>query len=604
MSTADSAGPSLNGATAFRRLLFFLILILLSLYYLMVQFQGLSDPRGMEQASIGRELARNNGFKSKVLRPVSIWQSEKANDGKTTLLEASRDTYHSPLHPILLAAIFTAVNGDDADQWRMREEHTIYQLDRVIAAVSVFCFLMAIGVNYFLICRIFDNKIAGVVALLMLLCDLNWQFSLSGLPQMLMLLLFSCATFFAYRAVENTEGGGGIALTPALIAGVFFGLLCLTHWITIWIVFGFVIYAAFFMRPKGVAGVATLIVVTLFALFPLLKNAEYSGSPGGTAFLAIFNGLTGMEDYVMRGYDLGDSYLPLQNLPFAILKASFLQANGLYASMGSIPTAPIFFIALLHPFKRPSIASFRWCLLLMWVFAVFGMSIFGLGDDPAHSNQLHILFAPLMAAYGLAFVAIIWSRVKIPEDLAILRNAHLFIIVILSAGPLIMGLPSGIRQGLSSKTRSPHWPPYFPSALNLQLASLTLENEIVVSDQPWAVAWYADRTSLWLPRDTIILSKIKEMADEENTPIAGIMISPYSSGLDPLLSNFGQYSKFGPLILDGWASIALGQRRFGALASQSREMKTLLHDYPHPVPFYGAYLVYWSAEPVYDNGNR
>ncbi len=52
MSTADSSGPSLNGATAFRRLLFFLILISLSLYYLMVQFQGLSNPRGMEQASI------------------------------------------------------------------------------------------------------------------------------------------------------------------------------------------------------------------------------------------------------------------------------------------------------------------------------------------------------------------------------------------------------------------------------------------------------------------------------------------------------------------------------------------------------------------------
>ena len=598
MSSADPTGTSLNGATIFRRILFFTILVSLSLYYLMVHFRGLSEPRAMEQASIGRELARHNGFKSKTLRPVAIWQSERAAGEKTTLAQASRDTYHAPLNPLLLAAVFSTIDAGNTDKWRMADGDTIYQLDRVVAAISVFCFLMAIGINYFLICRIFDNKIAGVVALLMLLCDLNWQFSLSGLPQMLMLLLFSCASFFAYKAVENTQGGSGIALVPTLLAGLFLGLLCLTHWIGIWIVLGFATYAAFFIKPKGVTGIAALVIVSIFIAVPIFKNFEYTGSPGGTAFYVIFHGLTGLEDWIMRGYDLGDSFLPLQDLPFSILKSSFIQAEALYGSLGSIPTAPLFFIALLHPFKRPSIANFRWCLLLMWVFAVLGMAIFGLGDGPLHSNQIHILFAPLLAAYGLAFVSIVWSRVKLPADLTFLSNAHIFVIVLLSAGPLLTGLPSTIRSGLGKNSRDPHWPPYFPSALNINIPRNTLKNEIVVSDQPWAVGWYADRTSLWLPRDTIALDKITLMAEEEGTPVAGILISPYSSGVKPLLSTYPQYSKFGSLILDSWYSIASRRARPGELAFQNREMKALLAQYPHPLSLNRASLIYWSAEPV------
>ena len=40
----------------------------------------------------------------------------------------------------------------------------------------------------------------------------------------------------------------------------------------------------------------------------LLKNYEYTGSPGGTALLAIHNGLGGSEDDVMRTFDSGDTF--------------------------------------------------------------------------------------------------------------------------------------------------------------------------------------------------------------------------------------------------------------------------------------------------------
>ena len=196
--------------------------------------------------------------------------------------------------------------------------------------------------------RIFDAKIGGVTALLMLLCDLNWQYSQTGLPQMFMLLLFSCACFFAYRAVEATEEGR-IALVPALIAGAFFGLLALTHWMAIWIILGFAIYAGFFLRPRGAAGLSALVIVLLLSIWPLLKNKEYSGSIGGTAIFAVYNGLGTSEDEIMRTYDIGDTHLPLQNLPFKIVRTILLQAGALFVTLRSILPSPFSFQFVVAP---------------------------------------------------------------------------------------------------------------------------------------------------------------------------------------------------------------------------------------------------------------
>jgi hypothetical protein len=596
MSTAE-APTTINAGIIIRRVLFFILLIGLSLLYLLVTFRGLDSPKGMEQAQIAREIARDNSFTTKVLRPVSIWQNGELRDGQPVIKDANRDTYHAPLHPVLLSWALNFVGGDDADKWRMTENDTVYKLDRVIAATSVICFLIAIGVNYLLISRIFDPKIGGVTALLMLLCDLNWKFSQTGLPQMFMLLLFSCACFFAYRAVEATAEGR-IALLPALISAAFLSLLVLTHWLAIWIVLGFAIYAGFFLRPRGAAGLAALGFVLLVSLLPLLKNKQYSGNMGGTAILAVFNGLGTSEDSVMRTYNLQDAYLPLQNLPFKIVRTTILQAGDLFSNLGSLLTAPLFFLALLHPFKRKSIANFRWCLLLMWFFGAVGMAIFGLKDGASTDpNQLHILFAPLFAGYGLALIAILWSRLKIITEIPPLRNAHFVVAVFISAGPMVLDLPRQIREVGKAGTVPPHWPPYYPEALNTGLASQVREDEIVVTDQPWAVAWYADRTALWLPNQVSVFNELETLAQAQDSPFAGLLISPYSHSSRVLPGVYNEYQEWAPLVLDGWASVSTRSGP-GTLAKLDPELRTILTRYPTPVRFVDSLLIFWSVSPA------
>jgi Dolichyl-phosphate-mannose-protein mannosyltransferase len=213
-----------------RRSLFFLILIGLTLVNLFTLFRGLNSPQAMDQAQMAREIARGNGFATKMIRPAAYHQAAKVQNRSVPFVNF-QDTYHSPLNPLLNAAVLKVIGADDADAMPMEAKELIYPLDRVIAAVSTLFFLMSIGVTYLLVSRIFDAKIAGVCAVLMLFCETFWQYSLSGLPQMLMLLLFSCGIYFVYRAVEAASEGR-IAMTPAVIAGVFFTLLALTHWVT------------------------------------------------------------------------------------------------------------------------------------------------------------------------------------------------------------------------------------------------------------------------------------------------------------------------------------------------------------------------------------
>jgi len=292
MSSSNKTG-GMDTAVLIRRLLFFVLLFALVFFYLILTFKGLTAASGMDQAQIGREIARGNNSSTKVIRPAAIWQAKKIENTRIEL-DSFHDTYHSPLNPFIYGAVLKAVGGDDFDKYQMVDDSRVYRLDRVIAATSVIFFLISIGINYLLISRIFDVRIAGVTALLMILSDLMWKFTQTGLPQMLMLLLFSCALFFIYRALEASIENR-VTISSIIIAAVFLSLLALSHWLTIWITLGFVIYAAFFFRPKGIAGLSVLGILLVFSLYFIVKNIEWTGNPGGTAFLTLYGGLSESE---------------------------------------------------------------------------------------------------------------------------------------------------------------------------------------------------------------------------------------------------------------------------------------------------------------------
>jgi hypothetical protein len=586
----------LDSGVLIRRSLFLVVLVLLTLGNLFTLFRGLNTPHAMDQAQIAREIARGNGPTTKFIRPLD-YQTARDHQNRVITFTGFEDTYHSPLNPLLNAAVFKLIGADDTERWKMGDKELVYPLDRVVAAVCTICFLLSIGVTYLLILRIFDAKIAGVTAVLMLFSEIYWSYSLSGLPQMLMLLFFSSGIYFAYRAVEDSSEGR-IPLASAILAGVFFTLLTMTHYLTVWIALGYIIFAAAAFRPRGIVGISILLILIIPSVFVMLRNYGITGTAFGTAFYNIYNGIGGAkEPLALRSLVPPD----LINRGFftTIVRNILVQTTDIIPFLAGIVVAPVFFLSLLHPFKRSSISNFRWAVLSMFAISALGLAIFGVSSKNLDPNQTHLLFAPIMTAYGLAFTSILWNKLPLVIKTPMIRNFHHFIIVIICALPLILSLPYKVRVGLDRKDIGgiPHWPPYFAPPLNLAMTEWIDESQICFSDQPWAVAWYTDRISVWLPPTRQEFIEIETNASSLETPVAGILISPSSHGMAPLTEVVRDYKDFTSLVLEGRIIEATRPAGF-TIADKDPKIREIYGRYPHITPLVGTEMMFYSNRPL------
>ena len=511
-------------------------------------YKGFNHPKAMEQAQVARELARGNGFSTKMIRPLAFSQIRT----KKGFFNPSKipDTYHAPLWPVTLAPFLKVVKiWPDSlipfrpavkDRWQLTTRDYIYVCDRTISAVAMIFFYLSILVNYFTVRRLFDHHVGLWTVALMLGCNLFWQYSLSGLPQMMMLFLFSCALYCLVRAMEVQAlvrwPYGWLALTA-----FFFGLLALTHAITIWIFAGAFLFCLFYFRPHWKTAVLMGGVFLLVYSPWIVRNYRSSGTPFGVSVYCAMEQIKGNENAIMRSQDLETSGVSPATFRRKIQIQVNAQMGNLYSCLGGTLAAPVFFLALLHFFKRSLPRNLRWGLLLMWLCGAIGMAVFTMGEEGTllASNDLNVLFIPLFISFGIAFILVLWTRLEISAPL--LRYAFFTLIFALSTLPLINYMTTGSKSPVQ-------WPPYIPPYIAI-MRDWTQPEEIIASDMPWAVAWYADRKSLWLP--TTIQSFL-DFSDYERigARIAGIYLTPIS-GNKPLISDIvkGDYKEWAPFIL-------------------------------------------------------
>jgi len=516
-----------------------LLVCLLALTILFISgFQGLSSAAGMEQAQIARELARGNGFSTKVIRPLAVWEFRSRKG--VFPAGAIPDIYHAPLNPFINSLFLRF----DRKSWAMSSSLALYPCDVLIAEVSIAFFLLSLAINYFTARHLFGPRLALLGLGLLVVCAAFWEFALSGLPQMLMLFLFSACLYTMARAPHAAVWNARDALWFAA-AGALFGLLALAHGLTLWIFAGALLYAGFVVRPRGCYALLMLGTFSLVYAPWLVRNYHVCGNPLGLACFSALGGSPKSENVLMRSLTLLKGGLSPGTLRARIQSQIPFQIDHLYPLLGSSAVAPLFFVSLLHPFKRPEAASFRWRLACMGAGAALGMAVFGLAGEDPQANNLYILFVPSFTFYGLAFVLSIWNRLGINQR--IFRTGLICLIYLLSASPLLNTLLQKRGGQLF------HWPPYAPPIISL-LNKWTSEDEIIVSDMPWAVAWYADRKCLWLPT---AVGDFMELNDSRllGAPLVGLYLTPVS-GDAPFLSEIanGEYK--------GWAPFILGLKNF------------------------------------------
>jgi hypothetical protein len=526
-------------APIIRGAMFAFLIIALTLLYLFVQFRGFSTITAMDQAQIARNIASGKGLSTDFIRPLAIWQLEKS--GKEIPADHFPDFYQSPLNPIVNALPLLLVKS----AWKMTPTDLVYAGDKIIVTFSILFFLLSVAIWYSVGARLFDSKLSLIACSIILLTDMMWQFSLSGLPQMLMLLLFSGAIWLTVFAMQRQD-----RLVTVLVslfgAGLLFGFMILAHGLAVWIFLGWLVFAVVYFPPRGIAALGALAAVLMVTLPWLVRNYSVCGNPFGLAVYAAISAGGSPEEGYLRSLDDAP---PLSGSGILTKMKSGVssQIEGLFSFLGMNLAAGAFFLALLHPFRSPVVSLFRWCVLLMWVGAVAGMGIFGVGGVVS-SNQLHVLLLPLFVFYGLAFLMVLWSRWELGFPL--LRMIFLSAVVFLCAVPMLATL-------FGNRGAAIQWPPYVPPFIGI-LGEWYGEKEITASDMPWAVAWYAGRKSVLLPESVRAFNRLNDYR-VLGEPLSGLYLTPITGNLR-LFSDIykGSYKEWALLItrppkVDGFA---------------------------------------------------
>ncbi len=503
----------------------------LATLYLFFNFRGLDSETAMDQAQIGRQIAAGAGYSTLYIRPLAMWQflghEEKVPPGQFP------ETYNFPLNPLVNALILRPIKR----WWPMEPTDLVYAGDRAIAGGGVAFFLASLFVLFFLVRSLFDRKIAWLTTGLVVLSDMMWRFSVSGLPQMLMLFLFSVALLLlhhALRAREDLRTGRMLLLLSA--GAILFGLMTLAQPVAAWIFLGFLVFVFIRFKPRAVSGL-TVFFLYLGVVAPwLVRNYLVCGNPLGLGIFAILDGTTGSELSFM-------STLRPDLSAFGEVRAKLRggltgQLENLFGYFGYGVAAAAFFFSLLHVFKRRETSLFRWALVLMWLAASFGMAFFS-PRGSVSANQLHMLFLPVFSAYGIAFLMVLWNRV----DLRLPAARKVFIGVIFT----VTGLPMAINL-LTAPPQRVQWPPYVAPFINT-VANWMDPGEVLCSDMAWATAWYGGRRSLLLPATTdqfLTIHDYKYLGG----PVNGLYLTPVS-GNRPWLSQIakGEYRQWAPFIM-------------------------------------------------------
>lgn len=481
----------------------------LTLLYLFIQFAGLDSVAAMDQAQISRNIASGKGFTTNYIRPIAIWQLRDAKKaGEVVDVTQFPDFFQSPLSPVVNAIPLYLTKS----LWQSDPSSLVYKPDMVLAAVAMLFFLLSVAVWYFVVLRLFDKGLAFLVAVLVLVTDMMWKFSLSALPQMLMLFILSLAALASVFALERaSEKKPLVGFLLLAAAAILFGLLTLTHGLAAWMFMGWLGWVAFFFRPRLVSVGIAFACFTLVVSPWLVRNYLVSGDPLGLGLRP-----AQVEGPVESGiFRSANPDFSLAASPFAKIRNGTLkQIGNLISFLGSNFVAIAFFISLMHPFKSRNAAAFRWAVAMMWVGAVLGMALFGV-DEPISVNQMHVLFVPIFIAYGLAFLLVLWNRLQVQE--IFLRRAFLGTIIFLVAIPQLMTVLGGPQKRVQ-------WPPYIPPFIGI-FNTWFNDDEVICSDMPWAVAWYSGRKSLLLP------STMKEFNDfhdykQLQLPINGLYLTP------------------------------------------------------------------------------
>ena len=532
-------------AKRIRGLVLLLLIGSLGLVYYLNLTRSFTAPEAMDAAQLARNIAEGRGYTTQFIRPLSLdILRQQGAVPDVELRSKFPDITNPPVYPMLLAALMKVLPFEFEIDLQKANEFKQYQPEFLIWLLNQALFFVALIQVFRLGEKLFDPSVAWCAALLFLGTELYWKFSTSGLPTMLLLVLFlalgKTLVRLEERGNDGVPRGGGWFAGMALWAGALAGLGGLTRYGFAWVILPVLVYLGWFLGRHRVRTVAMALLGFLLVMSPwLVRNAQLSGNLFGTAGLALYSQTDAFPgDTLERTMFYEPSDAPVNGQDEIKVRVADhvglwdienkLKRNLRHLLVHELPQfsgswfAVVCLVGLVVPFRNRSLRRLRFFLLMTLAVFALGQALgrthlsaangtlaellarsLGQGApvtaaSGVNGENLLALLGPVSFLFGAGLFFSLLDRWKV--DLPEMRLAASTGLVISASLPMALSFLLPHPYPVAD-------PPYHPARLQ-SLRSVPAEyglagikeDDLLMSDIPWAVAWYGNQNCVWLTR--------------------------------------------------------------------------------------------------------
>jgi hypothetical protein len=487
-----------SGSRFIKVALVFLGMLGLALWYDLAAFKNLSTIEGMDAAQLARSISEGEGFTTRFVRPFSMFLVKRHRaDGDAQIKERHPDLANAPLYPLVLAGALKVSPFGEPDLAAVKR-FSIHTPDLWIAGFNQLLFFVAVWMVFRLGRRLFDEPVAWVSAGVFAGSDLFWRFSTSGLSTLLLVVLVLWLVEVLSRIEPETREGAskgeGWLIGMVALAGAITGLAAMTRYSFGWLLIPVLLFIGALSVPRrGVMIAGTVAGFVLLTAPWVVRNWALSGTPLGTAGYSVLENTILFSDH-----QLGRSLNP----DFSLMEGGMVWHKFLVGlreilekdlpRLGGSWAAAFFLVGLLVPFRSLTLRRLRGFVLGSLVTLVFvqalGKTALSAESPDVNSENLLAVLAPVVFLFGISLFFMLLEQfgLKLPAY----RTAVITIFVVAMNTPLWFTLFMPAPTALA-------YPPYYPPYIQGKARAIGKE-DLMMTDMPWATAWYGRRQSVWL----------------------------------------------------------------------------------------------------------
>jgi hypothetical protein len=484
------------------------MILAMAVIYDLRAYQSFNSSEAMDAAQVARNLSAGKGFSTLYLRPFSIYLVQKHNRAaqpgeifSTNQMDSAEinsphpDLANAPVYPLALAGLMKILpmNWDAQTKksfWSTEGHFLRYQPEFCIAIFNQILLLAVAALTFLLARKLFDARAAWLAAALTLLSDLMWRFSVSGLSTLLLLVIFLALTWCLIKIEELARAE--IIFTRKLFShaaavGALLALGMLTRYAFGWLLIPIIIFLAFFGGAQRWRWNTIIAVVFALVITPwLVRNVLVSGTLFGTAGYAIAE-LPGL--HLMQSLNPNFNY-GIKPYLHKFFDNLFSILHGKLFLLGEGWVGILFFAGLLWSLRNVAARRMRYFVMMVLATFIFvqalGETQLSADQPEMNSENLLALLTPFIMIFGAVFFLILVNQIKAQ---AAVRYAAIAMLVALTFQPLF--------GELLSKKSTLAYPPYYPPEVQ-RIAGWEKGDELMMSDVPWAIAWYGQRPCIAL----------------------------------------------------------------------------------------------------------